>query len=288
MNVDYASRVKSLLERENFSFKKSLGQNFLTDKSVCAKMACLSADGDTGVLEIGPGAGILTKELSARAKKVVSLEIDNTLLPVLSKTLGGADNVKIIFNDILKTDVANLIKSEFSDCKRVTVCANLPYYITSKIIMYLLKSGTRIESLTVMVQKEVAERICAPVGSRKAGLFTAQVCYYASPELLFCVPAGSFVPSPKVDSAVIKLSVRKTPPVSVKNEEFFFNLLGACFAQRRKTLVNSVSSVMGADKQILEKALLNSGLDRSVRGEALSMQQLAEISDEIFRLLGEN
>ena len=282
MNLADIDQIKNLLSEEGFSFKKSLGQNFLNDPEVCPKMALASADGETGVLEIGPGMGVLTAELAKIAKKVISLELDKTLEPVLKKTLGEFKNVKIIFGDFLKTDIKALTEAEFPDCKRITVCANLPYYITTKIISTLISSNAGFESLTVMVQREVADRICAPVGSRQAGLFTAQVFYYAVPEMLFSVGKESFTPAPKVDSAVIKLVMRDKPPVNVKNEKLFFSLVSACFSQRRKTLVNSVSNVLGIDKTVLRTALEKMGLPLDVRGEVLDIYRLAELSDLVF------
>ena len=281
-NLTSISRLNEILREENFSFKKSLGQNFLTDKTVCPRMAEASADENTGVLEIGPGAGVLTIELSKVAKKVVSLEIDKTLEPVLKKTVGSIPNVKVIFNDVLKTDIKELVEKEFADCEKVTVCANLPYYITSKIIMQILKSGADISSVTVMVQKEVADRICADVGTSDAGLFTAEVNYYSVPEFLFKVPKGSFLPSPKVDSAVIKLNVLKKPPVKVLDEAFFWKMLSACFAQRRKTLLNSLSNIMNIDKNTVREELSYMGLPETVRGEALSLEHLAELANRLW------
>lgn len=281
-NLTSISRLNEILREENFSFKKSLGQNFLTDKTVCPRMAEASADGNTGVLEIGPGAGVLTIELSKVAKKVVSLEIDKTLEPVLKKTVGSIPNVKVIFNDVLKTDIKELVEKEFADCEKVTVCANLPYYITSKIIMQILKSGADISSVTVMVQKEVADRICADVGTSDAGLFTAEVNYYSVPEFLFKVPKGSFLPSPKVDSAVIKLNALNEPPVKVLDEAFFWKMLSACFAQRRKTLLNSLSNIMNIDKNTVREELINLGLSETVRGEALSLEHLAELANRLW------
>ena len=282
-NLTSIKRLNEILKEENFSFKKSLGQNFLTDKTVCPRMAEASADKNTGVLEIGPGAGVLTLELSKVAKRVVSLEIDKTLEPVLQKTVGGIDNVKVIFNDVLKTDIKKLVETEFADCERVTVCANLPYYITSKIIMQILKSKANISSLTVMVQKEVADRICAKVGSSAAGLFTAEVNYFSVPEFLFKVPRGSFLPSPKVDSAVIKLNILEEPPVKVLDEAFFWKMLSACFAQRRKTLLNSLSNIMKIEKSTVKEALERMGYPETVRGEALSLNALAELSNILCR-----
>ncbi len=282
MELSNKNQIDRVLREENFSFKKSLGQNFLIDGTVCPRMAAAAAQGDTGVIEIGPGAGVLTKELSATAKRVVSIEIDERLKPVLNKTLSGLDNVTVIFADVLKCDLNKIIKDNFSDCKRVTVCANLPYYITSPVITGLLKQKLPIDSITVMVQKEAADRLCAEVGSRDAGAITAAVCYYSKPEMLFFVGKNSFLPPPKVDSAVIKLDILKTPPVEVKDEVFFFKLIKACFAQRRKTLLNTVSNTMKIDKEKIRNALNEMELEQSVRGETLTLSQIAELSDKLM------
>lgn len=248
-------------------------------------MAAAAADKETGVIEVGPGAGVLTRELSAAAKKVVAIEIDERLRPVLAETVSDLKNVSVIFGDVLKTDLNALIKKEFSDCKRVTVCANLPYYITSPVIMGLLQSRLPVESITVMVQKEAADRLCAEVGSRAAGAVTAAVHYYSEPELLFGVPKESFLPPPKVDSAVIKLTVRKEPPVNLSDEEFFFRIVKSCFAQRRKTLLNTLSNTAGIDKAVIKKTVTEMGLDENIRGETLSFQMLAELSNRLFETL---
>lgn len=279
MDISNKRDMDSVLKEAGFSFKKSLGQNFLIDSSVCPKMAQSCADGETGVIEIGPGAGVLSTELAKVAKRVVCIEIDERLKPVLTKTLSGYDNVKIVWGDVLKVDLQALIESEFKDCKKVNVCANLPYYITSPIVMGLLSKNLPINSITVMVQKEAADRLCAKVGTREAGAVTAAVAYYSEAELLFNVGRNSFYPSPRVDSAVIKLSIRKTPAVTVKDEKFFFLLVKSCFAQRRKTLLNTVSNTLGIEKQCIRTALTKLDLSESVRGEALSLEQLAELSD---------
>ena len=279
MNLSNPNEIKKLLSSEGFSFKKSLGQNFLIDPTVCPAMADAACDGDTGVLEIGPGAGVLTYELCKRAKRVVSIELDERLKPVLKKSLADFDNVEIVFGDAMKLDLKKLISEKFSDCARVTVCANLPYYITSPIVMMLLESRLPIESVTVMVQKEAAERLCAEVGSRESGAVTVAVNYYCESEILFQVPRDSFMPPPNVDSAVIKLNIRSHPPVSVADEKRFFALTKACFAQRRKTLVNTVSSTMGIDRDELRSALDQIGLEPTVRGEQLTMDKLAKLSD---------
>ncbi|MBR4910185.1 MAG: 16S rRNA (adenine(1518)-N(6)/adenine(1519)-N(6))-dimethyltransferase RsmA [Clostridia bacterium] len=279
------NEIRSFLEKQNFVFKKSLGQNFLIDGSVAPRMAAVAADGDTGVIEIGPGAGVLTKELCARAKRVVAVEIDKSLEPVLKKTLANTENVRLIFGDVLKADLAAVIKESFAGCSRVTVCANLPYYITSPIITGLLKQKLPIESITVMVQKEAAERICAPVGSRSAGAVTALIAYYAKAERLFPVPKGSFLPPPKVDSEVIKLSLLASPPVKVMDEEFFFKTVNACFALRRKTAINSISNALGVGKETLKEIFARIGIDETARGENFDMETLAALSAEIKKHL---
>lgn len=281
MELSDKKSVSRILESGGFTFKKSLGQNFLIDPSVCPAMADAACGEDTGVIEIGPGAGVLTAELAKRAKRVVSIELDERLRQVLAKTLADFDNVKLIFADVMKTDLSAVIKENFSDCGRVTVCANLPYYITSPVIMSLLESRLPVESITVMVQKEAAQRLCAEVGSRDAGAVTAAVKYYAESEILFEVHKTSFMPPPKVDSAVIQLKILEKPPVETKDEEFFFKFVKACFAQRRKTLVNTVSSTLGIDKEALRGALADIGLEPTVRGEALTLPQLAELADRL-------
>lgn len=272
---------KELLSGEGFTFKKSLGQNFIIDPFVCPKMAEFAADGETGVIEIGPGAGVLTRSLSETAKKVVAVEIDERLKPVLKKSLEGCDNVKVIFGDILKTDINKLISEEFAGFEKVNICANLPYYITSPIIMGILKMKPDIGSLTAMVQKEAAQRICAEVGSRNAGAVTVAVDYYSEASVLFEVSRNCFMPAPKVDSAVINLRIRKEPKVEVKSEEFFFKVAKSLFAQRRKTLLNSVSSTLKIDKSVISSTLKNMGLDESIRGEKLTIGQIAEFSNLI-------
>lgn len=281
MNLSNPNEIKKLLSSEGFSFKKSLGQNFLIDPAVCPAMAAAACDKNTGVLEIGPGAGVLTYELCKAAKKVVAIELDERLKPILKKSLSDFDNVDIIFGDAMKLNLHALIAEHFADCEHICVCANLPYYITSPIIMLLLESRLPIDSITVMVQKEAAERLCAKVGSRESGAVTVAVNYYCEGEILFNVPRDSFMPPPKVDSAVIQLKIRDNPPVTVKDEKRFFSLVKACFAQRRKTLVNTVSSTMGIDRDTLRRALDKIGLEPTVRGEQLTMKQLAELSDII-------
>lgn len=281
MNLSDINTIRSLLSKNGFSFKKSLGQNFLIDSSVCPAMANACCDENTGVLEIGPGIGVLTAELSKVAKKVVTIELDERLKQILPITLADCQNVEVIYGDAMKLDLFEIIKQHFSDCEKVCVCANLPYYITSPIIMMLLESRLPIDSITVMVQKEAAERICAEVGSRDSGAVTVSVTYYAEKEILFEVGRESFMPAPNVDSAVIQLKIRKEPAVKVNDEEKFRKLVKACFAQRRKTLLNTVSSTLGISKDILRDALGKIGLSETVRGEQLTMEQLANLSEMI-------
>lgn len=281
MNLSDINTVRSLLQKNGFTFKKSLGQNFLINPDVCPEMAAAACDKNTGVIEIGPGIGVLTAELSARAKRVVAIELDERLKKILPVTLAECDNVEIIYGDVMKTDLKGLIAEKFADCERVAVCANLPYYITSPIVMGLLESRLPIDSITVMVQKEAAERLCAEVGTREAGAVSVAVSYYSEPEILFEVKRDSFMPPPKVDSAVIKLNIRNNPPVAVKDEAEFFRLVRASFAQRRKTLVNTLSNTLSIDKEDIKKALSTLGLSETVRGERLTLEELAELSNLI-------
>ncbi len=283
MNLADINVMTKILSDNGFSFKKSLGQNFLTDKTVCPRMAESCLDENTGVIEIGPGAGILTRELCKTAKRVVAIELDERLKPVLDTTVGEFDNIKIIFGDAMKLDLKQLIAENFNDCARVCVCANLPYYITSPIIMGLLRSRLPIDTITVMVQKEAADRLCDKVGGKKAGAITVAVNYYCVATKLFDVPKTSFYPSPKVDSSVIELKISKTPPVSVKSEENFFKLTKALFAQRRKTLLNTVSNTLAIPKDTVKSALFELGLSENIRGEVLNMEQIAALSDLLFK-----
>ena len=283
MNLANINTIKNIMNTQGFAFKKALGQNFLINPGVCPKMAAAAADSETGVLEIGPGIGVLTAELSSVAKRVVSIELDNSLKPVLEQTLAGKDNIEIIFGDAMKLDLLQIINTHFCDCKKVAVCANLPYYITSPVITMLLESRLPIDNITVMVQKEAAERICAKVGSRESGAVTVAVNYYAQSEILFGVSKNSFMPPPKVSSSVVKLQVRKTPAVDV-DEKNFFNLVKAAFAQRRKTLLNAISNsgITKKSKEEILNALTLSGIDEKARGETLSIEMFATLSENLF------
>ena len=279
------STIKDILARHGFHFSKALGQNFIINPSICPRMAEESGiDENCGVIEIGAGIGVLTAELAKRAKKVVVIEIDTKLLPILDETLKDFDNIEIINQDVLKTDLAALIKEKF-DGMPVYVCANLPYYITSPVIMTLLESRLPIEAITVMVQKEAAQRLCADVGSRLSGAVTVAVDYYANAEKLFDVSAGSFMPAPKVDSSVIRMNIRKEPEIKITNEELFFRMVHAAFGQRRKTASNSISAGSGIPKDVVIKAIEECGFQPSVRAESLTMEELANLSEKINVLL---
>ena len=284
-NLTDISTVKDILARHGFHFSKALGQNFIINPSICPRMAEESGiDENCGVIEIGAGIGVLTAELAKRAKKVVVIEIDTKLLPILNETLKDFNNIEIVNQDVLKTDLAALIKEKF-DGMPVYVCANLPYYITSPVIMTLLESRLPIEAITVMVQKEAAQRLCADVGSRLSGAVTVAVDYYAKAEKLFDVSAGSFMPAPKVDSSVIRMDIRKEPEIEIRNEELFFKMVHAAFGQRRKTASNSISAGSGIPKDVVIKAIEECGFQPSVRAESLTMQELAMLSEKINVLL---
>ena len=270
--------VKGVLGRHGFTFSKALGQNFLVNPAVCPKMAQLSgADESTGVIEIGPGAGVLTAELARLSHKVVAIELDKRLLPVLDETLSEFDNVRVVNADAMKLDLAKLIQDEFGGGE-VVICANLPYYITSPILMRLLEERLPVSSITVMVQKEAADRICASPGTRASGAISAAVHYYCEPEVLFKVSPGSFIPPPKVESAVIKLNILKEPPVKAADEGLFFRVVRAAFLQRRKTLANSLSAGLSLPKQTVSEILSSAGIKPNARAEEMTMQQFADIT----------
>ncbi len=273
--------IKEILSKHGFSFSKGLGQNFLINPSVCPRMAEMSGAGENvGVIEIGPGVGVLTNELCKLADKVVAIEIDKRLIPVLFETLSDFHNIKIINDDILKIDLNKLIDEEFKGMK-IVVCANLPYYITSPVIMKLLEENLPIEAITVMVQKEAAQRICAEIGTRQSSAVTVAVNYYSKPEILFNVSAGSFMPAPKVDSAVIKLKVFHKPAVKVKDSKKFFKVVRSAFEQRRKTLPNSLSNGLGLPKSEINNVLSECNISLTARAEQLKLEDFKEIADRI-------
>lgn len=273
--------VRGVLEKYGFKFSKALGQNFLINPSVCPRMASeCGVNENCGVIEIGPGAGVLTYELAKVAKKVVAIELDKRLLPVLDETLQEFDNVKIINADAMKLDFNQLIANEFKDME-VYVCANLPYYITSPVIMNLLEQKLPIKAITVMVQKEAGDRICALPSTREVGAVSIAVRYYCEPEILFKVSAGSFLPAPKVDSAVIRLNVSQTPTIDIIDEKMFFKVVKSAFCQRRKTLVNSVSFGMGISKSEISDVVSKIGLKQTARAEELTMQNFADLVNKL-------
>lgn len=275
------STMREILSRHGFTFSKALGQNFLINPSVCPRMAELcGADAESGVLEIGPGMGVLTRELAKRSKKTVAVELDTRLLPVLAETLADYPNASVVQGDVMKLDLHRLIKEEFPGM-RVAVCANLPYYITSPVIMKILEEKLPITALTVMVQKEAADRICARPGTRACGAVSAAVQYYAEPEILFQVSRGSFMPAPNVDSTVIRLNVRPKPPVELRSEEHFFRLVKAAFGQRRKTALNAVSSGLGIPKAQVAEAMQRAGIASNARAEQMTLEMLAAFSNEL-------
>lgn len=276
--------IKALLARHGFHFSKALGQNFIVNPSVCPRMADESGiDSESGVIEIGAGIGVLTAELAKRAKKVVCIELDSKLLPILDETLADFDNIEIINADVLKTDLAALIEEKFGGMP-VYVCANLPYYITSPVIMTLLESRLPLKAVTVMVQREAAQRLCAPVGSRLSGAVTVAVDYYAEARKLYDVSSGSFMPAPKVDSSVIRLDIREKPGIEVSDEKLFFSMVHAAFSQRRKTASNSISSGTGIPKAVVAEAIERCGFPPSVRAERMTAEQLAALCEALNEL----
>ena len=267
------STIRSLCDRYGFSLSKGFGQNFIINPGVCPRIAESAGIGpDWGVLEIGPGIGVLTEQLAKRAARVVSVEIDRRLFPLLEETLSGYDNIRIVEGDVLKVDLRQLIADEFAG-RPVAVCANLPYYITSPILMRLLEERLPVENITVMVQREAAQRLCAPPGTRQAGAISYAVAYYAQPRQLFTVQPGSFNPAPNVTRAVIRLDVRRTPAGNLDpaSEKALFAIIRAAFSQRRKTAANGISSGLGADKAEVLAAMADAGLDQRLRPEQLTL-----------------
>ncbi len=273
--------VRDLLSRHNFHTSKKLGQNFIVNPNICPKIAAEGlADEYHGVLEIGPGIGTLTQALVQNANRVVSMELDTRLIPILNETIGTRENFHLLHGDILKTDLTALWKEEFSNLP-VVVCANLPYYITTPILMHLLESDADIQAITVMVQKEVATKLTAEVGTREAGAITAAVQYYGTAKILFPVSRTSFFPVPNVDSAVLQIVPEKRYANQIRDEKHFFRMIRCGFSQRRKTLVNTLSGTMGYPKEELAETLKMLGLSEMVRFEALSMAELISLSNAL-------
>ena len=279
------SVIRALCEKYDFALSKGFGQNFIINPGIPTKIVDASGvDKRYGVIEIGPGIGVLTKELAKRAAKVVSIEVDERLPPLLAETMAGVDNFKLVLQDVLKVDLKALIAEEFPGMP-VAVCANLPYYITSPIVMKLLGDRLPIESLTVMVQKEAADRLAAVPGTRASSAISCAVNYYATSKLMFTAAPGSFYPAPKVTSAVIRLDVREKPAVTVPNgdEAAFFALIRAAFSQRRKTAANAIASGLGMPKDAVTAAIEAAGFDARIRPEALTLEDFAKIQQALAR-----
>lgn len=285
MNLCDIQVIKPLLQKHGFHFSKSKGQNFLTQSWVPREIAeGAGIDETCGVLEVGPGIGPLTQALCQSAAKVVAVEVDTSLQPILAETMADADNFTLIFGDILKTDIPALAAEHFGHL-RPMACANLPYYITSPVLSALLEARC-FEAITVMVQKEVALRICARPGSKDYSAFSLFCQYYAEPEILFDVPPSCFIPQPKVTSAVITLRCRTEPPCPIADEKLFFRVVKASFAQRRKTLTNGLCSAFGSlSKEEIISCIRSAGFSETVRGETLDIPGFARVAEEIGKKL---
>ncbi|MFD1706533.1 16S rRNA (adenine(1518)-N(6)/adenine(1519)-N(6))-dimethyltransferase RsmA [Siminovitchia sediminis] len=294
MQKDIATpmRTREIMRKYGFSFKKSLGQNFLIDPNILrniTKYAGLTKE--TGVIEIGPGIGALTEHLARRAKKVVAYEIDQRLLPILDDTLSPYDNIRILHEDVLKADLRQMIEEEFAGIQDMMVVANLPYYVTTPIILKLLEEKLPVRGIVVMLQKEVGDRIAAKPGTKDYGSLSIAIQYYTTAETVMIVPKSVFIPQPNVDSAVIRMLLREQPAADVENEGFFFDIAKMSFAQRRKTLMNNLTSGLKngkARKDEIANAIQKAGIDPSRRGETLSMEEFAALSDVLFPLFGES
>ena len=281
MNLTNPTELKALLNRHGFRFSKAMGQNFLIAAWVPERIAAEAGiDKGTGVLEVGPGVGCLTHELAGYAGKVVAVELDERLRPVLAETLSDCENTEIVFGDVLKQDLPALAREKFPGLRPV-VCANLPYNVTSPLLAAFLDAGC-FETVTVMIQREVAKRLCARPGTADYGAFTVYTQWHAEPEILFDVSPGCFLPAPKVTSSVVKLTVRKTPPAAVRDEKLFFAIVRAAFNQRRKTLVNALSAGLnGVSREQIAAAIAACGLDEKIRGEALGIPEFAALADQL-------
>lgn len=284
MDLCNPSVIKSLLGDEGTHLRKEYGQNFLIRREIPARIAeeCTENEGSM-ILEIGPGIGCLTSELAQRYDKVVSVEIDAHLLPILAKTLADYDNVTVINQDVMKVDLSALV-AEHAEGREVSVCANLPYYITTPILMALLESGVSFRSITVMVQAEVAARLCAKAGDEAYGAITAVLGYYGETRRLFTVPASAFLPAPKVNSAVVRIDLYETPRYTPRDTRLFFAIIKAAFEMRRKTLVNAISAKLSYTKEQVADALLSIGLSEKIRGERLSTEDFSRLADALDAL----
>lgn len=284
-DISTPSRTKEIISRHGFSFKKSLGQNFLIDQNILSKIVeAAGLDKDKGALEIGPGIGALTEKLAQTAGVVTAVEIDQRLIPILKEVLEPYENVNVHHGDVLKVDLHELFRQQFADVSKVSVVANLPYYVTTPILMKLLEEKLPLENIVVMIQKEVAERMVAAPGSKDYGSLSIAVQYYSEPKLVCIVPHTVFIPQPNVASAVIRLAVREEPPVRVEDEAFFFEVVQASFAQRRKTIANNLKGRFfpGEGRERLERLLQEAGIEPSRRGETLSIEEYARLSNVLY------
>ena len=286
MNLCDIRNIKQTMAMFGINFRKEFGQNFLTNNMVVEDIAdnCCNDENST-ILEIGPGIGSLTSELAQRYRHVVAVEIDRGLIPVLKYTLGEYNNVTVINEDVMKADLPSLLAPYFEKGK-VSVCANLPYYITTPILMMLLESGLPFDYITIMIQSEVADRLCSAPGGKDCGAITAVLNYYGSPEKLFKVSAGNFIPAPKVDSSVVRIKLYKEKPCKPADEKTFFRTVRAAFEQRRKTLPNALSAVFSElSKEDITTAITDCGHDPNIRGEKLSVEEFAAISDVLYEMI---
>ncbi len=284
MKLYEPSTIKKIREEYGFKFSKSLGQNFLTDKNIIDEIVDgAGIEPEDTVLEIGPGIGVITYEAAQLAKKVIAVEIDKSLLPILAETLSEYDNVKVINEDILKLDINKLIEDE--GMENVKIMGNLPYYITTPIIMKILEEGVKASSITIMMQKEVADRIKAGPGTKAYGALSVAVQYYCTVDKVASVPRSVFVPQPNVDSVVLRLNIRSEKAVKLDNEKLFFDCVKAGFGQRRKTLLNSLQKVNGVDKNIVMQSLASAGIEESRRAETLTIEEFALIANEVNKRL---
>lgn len=280
------ARTREVMKKYDIATKKSLGQNFLIDLNILRSIVnAAELDETKGALEIGPGIGALTQQLAKQAGKVVAVEIDQRLLPVLAETLGEYPNASVIHGDVLKLDLSEVWKEHFQSVSGVSVVANLPYYVTTPIIMKLLEERLPLENIVVMIQKEVADRMAAKPGTKDYGSLSVAVQYYCEPQVVIKVPHTVFIPQPNVESAVIRLRVRQSPPVAVEDETFYFEVVQASFAQRRKTISNNLLSrfFTKETKPAMEKALQEAGIDPARRGETLSLEEFAALSSALKR-----
>ena len=280
MDLCNIKTIRAIMELYGIGFKKEYGQNFLTDADTVCRIAEECCTDSRTILEIGPGIGCMTRELADRAEKVFAVEIDESLMPVLANTLHDTPNVSVVNADIMKTDLDELLGPYLDG--GVSVCANLPYYITTPILMKLVESGFPFDYITVMVQSEVADRLCAPVGGKDCGAITASLAYYGEAERLFSVPADLFVPQPKVNSAVVRIRMYKEPPFALKNEKVFFRTIKASFEQRRKTLPNSLmTGFPELGKARLSEIIESCGISPTIRGERLTLEEFRKLSDAL-------